>query len=776
MKKLIFRIKEALNVFRKGYTGSFFTSVGVVLNKFSDYKTYLNSVKKVSAVYHSCDIISNYSKNAWLALANAKGERIELDECPDVLVKRMIRQPNPHMDQDAFKSNYVFDILLAGNVFWALDGIDSKGRPTEIYRLYPNAVEIIPDPVKKIKEYRYTPPGSGTSIVYPADRVIHIKYNPDPEDEYWGLGIIGGNEDLFNHSIDLCAFRKNFLKNGANPSGIFSTDQALVPQQRNQLEADLKSKTTGAGNAGNPVLLSHGMKFQQTGLSPMQLKTLDEHILTAREVFMLFKIPPFLRNLAAEDNPKYDNLYYQKQEFMINMIAPILKLYETAYNKALAYINLEFKMSHDDVTDTFSVENLLTMVEKSLVSPNEFRALVGLAPRREAFMNEVWGNVQMIPLSDLVGLGNPNLTAPGGKPPAGQASAHLNQAKTIRAQRAQLMASPTQRTNPPMQVSRSEGVPEAKVKDPAEPAAQPAPISAPIPRSIPRPISWRDTHAGGWRSIPPAGGWTLKDFSREETVRNIQLDFLRLARASVTRWMQRAQNNYAGFLQGQSKRILKRLEDIPESAFKSHEHYGVGLGTKARNKTPAQIAAEIFQKNEENRILAEISKPMYQAMADKSSEDVAHILSITLTPGASQDIIDRINLTRARGPRINDTQREKLQAILEEGMSEGLTKGEMAVKIQSELDMFNSARPATIARNELAEAYRQGARAGMVDSGVITEISVVGCEAEEPGSPTYKGRSTCNIDGVPIEDIDKLDYHVNHTGAEVPSKFASEGE
>lgn len=770
MKSFLSRIKEALNVFRKSYTGSFFTSVGIVLNKFTDYKTYLRCIKKVSAVYHSCDTITNYFKGAYLALENSKGERIELDDCQDEAIKKIIRNPNPYMDQSEFKANFVFDVLLAGNVFWVMDALDAKGRPTELYRLYPHCVEIIPDAQKKIKEYKFWPVGLGKPITYPADRVIHIKYNPDPEDEYWGLGIIGGNEDLFNHSVDLGTFRKQFLKNGANPSGIYSTEQNMVPQQRKILEDEINSKVVGATNAGKPQLLSNGMKFQQTGLSPMQLKTLDEHILTAREIFMLFKLPPFLRNLAAEDNPKYDNLYYQKQEFMINMIAPLLKLYECGWNKVLAYLNLEFKLDHDDVTDMHDPEKLMAAVDKHLISPNEFRILWGLAPRPESFMNEIWGTVQMIPLSDLVGLNNPALTAPGGKPPAGQASAPFNlgaKAMTPQAMRSALLlnrkhAVRSMQEQTPGQLPELPATPE-----PAAPAVQPAPISSPIPRSVPRPISWRDTHAGGWRSIPPSGGWTLKSLAHDETLRKIQLDFLRLARAGITRWMQRAQNNYAGFLTGQSKRILKNFEAIPEDAFKS-------LDAKAKKKTPAQIAAQIFQDNEENRILSEISKPIYQAMADKSSEDVAHILAITLTPGASQNIIDRINLAREKGPRINDTQREKLQAILDEGMSEGLTKGEMAIKIQEDLDMFNSARPATIARNELAEAYRQGARAGMIDSGVVTEISVVGCEAEEADSPTYNGQSTCNIDGVPIADIDKLDYHINHTGAEVPSKFASD--
>ena len=54
---------------------------------------------------------------------------------------------------------------------------------------------------------------------------------------------------------------------------------------------------------------------------------------------------------------------------------------------------------------------------------------------------------------------------------------------------------------------------------------------------------------------------------------------------------------------------------------------------------------------------------------------------------------------------------------------------------------------------------------------MITHVSVIGCEAREPGSPQYRGESTCNIQDVPINDADKLEFHPNHTGTIVPSRF-----
>ena len=83
-------------------------------------------------------------------------------------------------------------------------------------------------------------------------------------------------------------------------------------------------------------------------------------------------------------------------------------------------------------------------------------------------------------------------------------------------------------------------------------------------------------------------------------------------------------------------------------------------------------------------------------------------------------------------------------------------------------------RISTIARTELGQAADEGRKQSMKDLGTVTHVSVIGCEAREAASPTYRGESTCNIEDVPIGDMDTLEFHINHTGTIVPSRFAGE--
>ena len=87
------------------------------------------------------------------------------------------------------------------------------------------------------------------------------------------------------------------------------------------------------------------------------------------------------------------------------------------------------------------------------------------------------------------------------------------------------------------------------------------------------------------------------------------------------------------------------------------------------------------------------------------------------------------------------------------------------------LPAFNASRINTIARTETNNAWTRGSVASFQESTTLSHVSVIGCEAREPNSPQYRGESTCNVQDVPVEDAGLLDFHPNHTGTIVPSRF-----
>lgn len=165
-----------------------------------------------------------------------------------------------------------------------------------------------------------------------------------------------------------------------------------------------------------------------------------------------------------------------------------------------------------------------------------------------------------------------------------------------------------------------------------------------------------------------------------------------------------------------------------------------------------------------------------QSVADTSHSTTIDLLGVVETPGSRSSLQGRIRARATRVVGITDTLRARLDKILRQGIHvDMLTVAEMAKLIRERLPELGRSRISTIARTEMGQAADEGRKQGIKDSGVVMEISVVGCEDREANSPQYRGESTCNIQDVPIGDIDKLEFHINHTGTIVPSRFVEEG-
>ena len=77
----------------------------------------------------------------------------------------------------------------------------------------------------------------------------------------------------------------------------------------------------------------------------------------------------------------------------------------------------------------------------------------------------------------------------------------------------------------------------------------------------------------------------------------------------------------------------------------------------------------------------------------------------------------------------------------------------------SQLKGENAWMATRIARTEASYAWDQAAKLGYSEIGVKT-CDVIGCE---------DNTGDCNARGIPISDIDNLDFHPNHRGSVVPS-------
>src|SRR6202007_2049719 len=75
-----------------------------------------------------------------------------------------------------------------------------------------------------------------------------------------------------------------YMSQGANTSGILTTDKKLSPEAATRMAADWKSIKGGLQNAGKILVLEEGLKYQPTVLSAQDAQFVNARNLQIQEV------------------------------------------------------------------------------------------------------------------------------------------------------------------------------------------------------------------------------------------------------------------------------------------------------------------------------------------------------------------------------------------------------------------------------------------------------------------------------------------------------------
>lgn len=163
--------------------------------------------------------------------------------------------------------------------------------------------------------------------------------------------------------------------------------------------------------------------------------------------------------------------------------------------------------------------------------------------------------------------------------------------------------------------------------------------------------------------------------------------------------------------------------------------------------------------------------PEVQSLAAKANARTSIFLGETPPANTALTILRRAQDMARKVTRINETTRSQLVRVVERSIAEGQTVGETLQAVRSSIPQIASSRVPTIVRTEVGNAIDHGTKQAIKDSKTVATVDVIGCTAVEPNIPTFDGRPTCNITGVPAHRVDELEFHPNHTGAIVPGSF-----
>jgi HK97 family phage portal protein len=191
-------------------------------------------------------------------------------------------------------------ILLHGNAYIEiLPGQDDA--PCELYALRPERVKVEADRHGWPLGFLYGVGGS-TSRIAP-ERIIHIR-TIHPLDDHYGLGCLGAASGAVAIHNSASKWNKALLDNAARPSGalVYEPGEAvpLSGEQYDRLKAELEASFSGAGNAGRPMLLEGGLKWQALSMTPADMDFVGLKAAASREIALAFGVPPVLIGLPGD--------------------------------------------------------------------------------------------------------------------------------------------------------------------------------------------------------------------------------------------------------------------------------------------------------------------------------------------------------------------------------------------------------------------------------------------------------------------------------------------
>jgi len=198
------------------------------------------------------------------------------------------------------------NLLLHGNAYVQLIA-DGRDAPTELVALRPERVQVVSDERGWPVAYLYRAGGQAVRVQrrdgLERIQVAHVKAL-HPRDDHYGMGCIEAAIGAASVHNKAARWNKALLDNAARPSGALSYEPAdgaaLSGEQFARLKEELANEFAGSANAGRPMLLEGGLKWQAMSLTPADMDFVALKEGAARDIALAFGVPPVLVGLPGD--------------------------------------------------------------------------------------------------------------------------------------------------------------------------------------------------------------------------------------------------------------------------------------------------------------------------------------------------------------------------------------------------------------------------------------------------------------------------------------------
>ena len=198
-------------------------------------------------------------------------------------------------------------LLLHGNGYVQILK-DAAGTPVELFALRPERVRVVTGADGWPCAYQYTVQGAAARIALEDEDgwhgIVAIR-TMHPLDDHCGAGALEAAWQAVLIHNAATHWNRALLENAARPSGALVYDTGdgaiLAHEQFDRLKRELDIAFSGAANAGRPMLLDGGLKWQSMALTPADMDFATLKSAAARDIALAFGVPPMLLGLPGDN-------------------------------------------------------------------------------------------------------------------------------------------------------------------------------------------------------------------------------------------------------------------------------------------------------------------------------------------------------------------------------------------------------------------------------------------------------------------------------------------
>jgi len=353
-------------------------------NYFSYFKAYNRNPYLRAAI----DLIAKSIASIEILLY-ANNTEIEQSQYLDLVYK-----PNPYQNKSVFLQSLARMSLITGNAF--IEIVRVGNTPKELYVLRTDRVFMkVGKRFGEIDKYVYSV--DAQKVEFEPQDILHV-YLSKTQDDWFGDSPL----DACSYSVDMNdaarEWNTRLLQNGARPMGALISQHELTDDQLRILREQFATQYASARNAGKPLILQGGLDWKEIGLTPNEMSWQDAIKITAREIAIVFGVPPEL--LGEPEYKTYSNFQEARRQFFINTVIPIAEIILEQLNKILPN-ELEYRIDYDEIEALQEDRNVvwqqvLDAVSRGVLTINEARERLGYTKISGA--DSLLVNASLIPL------------------------------------------------------------------------------------------------------------------------------------------------------------------------------------------------------------------------------------------------------------------------------------------------------------------------------------------------------------------------------------------